>query len=332
MKNNYPIRYVALPLSENGRWQSDEGQDRGIICYLVIKCYVVGEETKYFREGKVSKEYKVVPTYGTTFPHIFQMTEPKYDIDDYLDYENIKYTNYLCTKNVFEKLEDAEKYRDDRNKEIDEIVVSAAPKWANLKEKFKKTIEKFRELEEDFEENTKELPTDERKKHKQNIYGIDNAMGLVEEDISAYSLIDEGAYTDHDYAVYTITEEEAKELEQILKNDALSDEFIPKKAKKYMHTPLMMHKADSYYVKLVSPEGESKIVKMEETPLSINLDVYLDTKKEINFDGVLFEEFFFTLETYDDIVEAFNLDEKRKRGIVLGIKPSDIWTNDKYKY
>ncbi len=327
MKNNYPIRYVALPLSTDGVWKSDSEAVHGIICYLVIKCYVVGEEVKYFREGNSITKYKVVPTYETVFPQLFEMKDPKYKDADY--YENIEYTKFLYTEKIFEKLEDAEEYRDKRNKEIADIVVSKAPEWANLKEKFEKTLKKYKALEADFEKNTKYLPTDESKRRMQRLYGVDNENGLVEEAMSVYSLLDEGAYDDEAYAVYTITPEEAETLDKILENDDKSDAFVPKKAKKFMHTLLMTHSTDDCVV-LKSPEGESQIVTMGEVPYIRYVPSSL--LKSYEDDGFGYRELFFTTETYDDIVESYNLDNKRKISLNLNLKPNDIWTNDRYKY
>lgn len=331
MKNNYPIRYVALPLSERGLWQSDSENVHDVICYLVIKCYVVGEETKFLREGYSTKEYKVVPTYVTRLSQLFEMADPKYDEESAVYYEDIKYTNCLHTRNVFEKLEDAEKYRDARNIDIAEIIVSAAPKWANLREKFEKTVEKYRALEADFEKNTEYLPTDESKRSKQTIYGVDNGLGLVDEEISVYSLMDAGAYDDRYYAVYTITPEEVKELDKVLENDDTAEAFTIEAgaAKKYMHTPLMMHVVDYDYVKLISPNNKSKYVAIGDEPYVSRVPSSI---RRVHFDNIEFDQLFFTTETYDDIVESYNLDEKRKRNLSLKLKPEDIWKNDRYKY
>lgn len=328
MKNNYPIRYVALPLSEKGVWRSDSEDVHGIICYLVIKCYVVGEETKYLREGYSTKEYKVVPAYRTRLPQQFDIANPEYNEDEVDYYEDIEYTNFLRTRNVFKKLEDAEKYRDERNKEIVDIVVSAAPEWANLKEKFKNTVEKFKKLETDFEKNTEYLPTDDSKRSKQTIYGVDNGIGLVDEEMSVYSLMDAGAYDDESYAVYTITKEEAKELDKILEDDDEADAFIQEAAKKYMHTLLMTHGACRDSVKLISPSGESQIVALGEDPYVRRVP----RPMQKSCDDGYYQNLFFTTEKYDEIVESYNLDQKRKRSLSLKLKTEDIWTNDRYKY
>ncbi len=331
MKNNYPIRYVALPLTEDGRWRNDSEDVRGVICYLVIKCYVVGEETKYFREGDSVTTYKVVPTYGTlSSPTIFYNSEPKYYEESVLfDYKNIEYTTYYYTENVFKDRKDAEEYRDERNQDIVDVVVSSAPEWANLKEKFNNTLKKYKELEASFEKNTKYLPTDDSKNRVQKLYAVDEENGIVDEGYSVYSLLDEDAYKDESYGVYTITEKEAKELEKILEDDAVADTFVPKLAKKYMHTPLMMHNHNNNFAKLISPDGKSSFVEFDKTPYISCIPFPL---RDVDYDEEFFHEFFFTQETYDDIVEAYNLTRKRERTLELKLKPNDIWTNDRYKY
>ena len=188
MKNNYPIRYVALPLSEKGVWKSDSEQVHGIICYLVIKCYVVGEETKYLREGYSTKEYKVVPTYRTRLPQQFDMANPEYDDE--------------------------------------------------------------------------------------------------------------------------------------------ADAFVQEEAKKYMHTLLMTHGAYRDSVKLISPSGESQIVALGEDPYVRRVP----RPMQKSCDDGYYQDLFFTTETYAEIVESYNLNQKRKRSLSLKLKTEDIWTNDRYKY
>ena len=320
MKNNYPIRYVALPLSEDGTWKSDIDYVHGIICFLVIKCYVVGEESDYYREGDIHKQYKVVPTYDTFLPNNFEISEPKYDI-----FGMCMCNNYLYTKNVFETLEEAQKYRDERNKDIADIVVANAPKWAKLKEKFEKTLEIYSEAEELFEKNTEHLPTDDSKRRKQSMYGVDEQNGLIDEDMSVYSLIEDNAYSDFFYAVYTISEEEAKKLDKILENDEKADAFTPDMAKMFMHTPLMMHSVDAKFVKLFLQDNKSQYVMLGDEP-------YVTDEHKTSYSGISFGQIFFTQETSKDIVESYNLDEKRAFTLRLKVKPKDIWINDKYKY
>ena len=329
MKNNYPIRYVALPLSTNGVWKSYEDSEQGIICYLVIKCYVVGEEITYNREGEAFTRYKVVPTYGSMLPHLFEETNPRYDMNEFEYKEDIKYKNYLYTRNVFDNLEDAEEYRDEKNKDIVDIVVSCAPEWANLKEKFKNTLEKYKSLEELVSKNTEHLPIDDSRMHQQYVYSVDDDNGLIEEEVTVYSLIDEGAYDDESYAVYTITEEEAKELAKIEANDDEANEFTLEDAKKYMHTPLMMHIANYEYAKLISPDNKSEIIALGDTPYISRVP---SQKRKVKIDDVGYRELFFTLETYDEIVESYDLNRTRKKSLNLSLKSEDIWTNDRYKY
>lgn len=321
MKNNYPIRYVALPITENGRWESENEYIKNVMCYLVIKCYVVGEESRYDKDGEVSKKYQIVPTYGTIFPHSFQMIEPKYD-----SFGMNKCENSLFAERVFDNIEDAEKYRDERNKEIIETVVDRAPKWAKLREKFDKTLKEYQKIEKELEKNNAYLPVDGSKKRKQKIYGVDDATGLIDEEISVYSLLEECIYNDCNFVVYSISEEEAKELDKVLENDAKADAFNLDIAEKFMHTPLMMHEYNDNFVKLIVPNNKAKYVTIGECP-------YLDEqKKSKSYKGIEFEEYFFTMETYNDIIEAYNLDSKRANVLKLQMRLGETWIKDKYKY
>ena len=95
-----------------------------------------------------------------------------------------------------------------------------------------------------------------------------------------------------------------------------------------MHTPLMMHVASYEYAKLISPDNKSIIIGMGDTPYVSRVPSCM---RQVRFDDE-FKELFFTLETYDEIVESYNLDNKRKKSLDLKLKPEDIWTNDRYKY
>ena len=65
MKNNYPIKYAAMPIIEQTGWYPglhELEREYGIVCYIVSKCYVVGREEKYNRYGNTICEYKGFPS------------------------------------------------------------------------------------------------------------------------------------------------------------------------------------------------------------------------------------------------------------------------------
>lgn len=319
MKNNYPIRYCVLPLSEKGRLVTEEEYMTDTICYIAIKCYVVGEEKEYTREGITEKKYKVVPTFAPLDVTWFREIEPRYEKDECM--------NCIYAKKIFKDLEPAEKCRDVKNKELIESRGMVIPDWANIREKFANTLKAYKDLEEKIEKNTSHLNTKEDKFKEQNIYSVSKEYGVIDEAMSIYFMLEEEAVV-NSFEVYTVTEEEYKKIKEMERFYKKYVDITPKDLKSYMHTPLMYHRCGDDFVKLVPPEGSkerSMYVYTKEPGRSYD-------RKQSYKEENPFCEYFFTMETYNDVVESYNLEEKRNKSLTLNMDYENIWTNDRYKY
>ena len=63
---NYPIKYALMPIDEQVGWNNGVyGLERNYdtVCYIVSKCYVISEKTKFEPNGDTSIEYQVVFPY-----------------------------------------------------------------------------------------------------------------------------------------------------------------------------------------------------------------------------------------------------------------------------
>ena len=66
MKYNYPVKYAAMPIIEQVGWSqglNELERNYDVICYIVSKCYLLSDKTKYKENGKKEKEYEVVFPY-----------------------------------------------------------------------------------------------------------------------------------------------------------------------------------------------------------------------------------------------------------------------------
>ena len=159
MKKNYPIRYCVLPLKVCSGWGNEKEYNFLVnyarpVCFLTLKCYLVGENIEYNSNGEKVKEYKVVPTYESLQGLCkFEFQSPHYI--------NGKCDNYRWTSRVFTCLEEANDYKKDlnekyiswRKKQIGEYFTY------DIEEKFFETLERYKELEDNIEINTLDLNT-----------------------------------------------------------------------------------------------------------------------------------------------------------------------------
>ncbi len=116
MKNNYPIKYAAMPIENNN------GEP---LAYIVSKCYVISEEKKYSPDGDIKYNYNVVFPYqscGNFYPadygcwkrvdpDINNTSKVTYVFDDYsgaLSFASIKNANILQNKKKFISIKDFE--------------------------------------------------------------------------------------------------------------------------------------------------------------------------------------------------------------------------------
>ena len=100
MKNNKPIRYTTMQVYDSYNYSD-------IPIYIVTKCFLDEEVTKYLMNGKTRKEYKV------TFPYSLNNRTCEYDMQyNWQDY------NRKIVNKVFDNYEDAKRYTDELNKKM----------------------------------------------------------------------------------------------------------------------------------------------------------------------------------------------------------------------
>lgn len=164
-KINYPIKYTIMAIDQNG---NGEGYDDFIsfkmplpIAFIVSKCYLVGEEIKYFENGKMKKDYDVV------FP--FALSD--LDTDEKL-YRTIpscnfagKYMEAVSTTYVFDSLEDAlqvakecnAKLLHEKIRTLQSDAITTGEKVANIKERHDQNLKKWKDIEQKILDATSDI-------------------------------------------------------------------------------------------------------------------------------------------------------------------------------
>ena len=111
MSTNYPIKYCLYPMIEKvGKNKDIGGYD--VSCYIVSKCYLIGEEKKYTSDGNTKMYYDVV------FP--FRENENKEWFRDVPRINPIVHSCYnsFQVDQVFDTYEEALPLKNTKNDEI----------------------------------------------------------------------------------------------------------------------------------------------------------------------------------------------------------------------
>lgn len=114
MKYNYPVKYAAIPIIEQVGWShgmNELERKYDVACYIVSKCYLINDITKYKENGKSEKEYEVVFPYQKEQYYHWQRAEPSFNY-------NHACTNSNFVEKVFDNYEDALDFAIQKNKEL----------------------------------------------------------------------------------------------------------------------------------------------------------------------------------------------------------------------
>ena len=300
MKINYPIKYALMPIVEQVGWNNGVyGLERNYdtICYIVSKCYLVGEKIKYNKNGEKSKNYQVVFPYTSYEFNRWKRILPNYNV-----YGSCSDCYNVDT--VFNTYDAAEKYCAEKNNEVREKLTLYIPFTEDYVDKVQEKLNEFdyrlanyKRLEEIFRDNTYDMKVYKNKKLKDVIKVLDKNKGhMLSTDL--YKLIE--ILDSNKYLIYSLKDEEYDRLINMINNDEEYDilNFIRKS------TPLLAHS---------DIKGPTKVIDD-----SINGEYYIKSGKLFyNDEGIMqgFSEekidpetlIFLTNETTDDILKSYKV-------------------------
>ena len=290
MKYNYPIKYAIMPIKSEPTYGNNYESET--LCYIITKCYLLKEYIKYDSEGFGNKTYEV------QFP---------YRKEEYGWKRIVPYTgeSYLVDK-VYDSLEDAcHDTKIKYNELIDDQIFYTKEQVEEYGKKLQEAMDEYSELEKLINENTKDLIVGNKPKSQKftSLYlsGESDNSRKGRFEIGSYTIYDlfRGYDSINDYIVYSVSEEEYNEYKKLPFYDY----------QRFTHTPLLSHK------------GHSSVVTVLNGDESIHLACTDGEIKPVNpEEGLSFDKpnlIIFTMETYEDIVNSYGLNNKYKKVLNL---------------
>lgn len=290
MKNNYPIRYAVVPMKD-----IDPATGNSTVYgYMITKCYVVGENNEYSRDGRVSSEYIVSCPYITTDNSTWKRTEIDKD-------------HFVCVKNVYNSFYEAVKERVQLNDKLLDDYLSHKHRKEfgdQIRMEFFDRMNFIKELELKIESGTRDINPYDYKKEQTFIETNFSDYKSNKVYYSIYNLIDSNMYGDIDYNVYTVSRDEYTQIQYEISKGGLN-------VSRHCHSLLLLHNANNDVMELFSPQKRVSYIKNGKR---IDFDVnetfeYSNPRK--------FIKIIFTQEEYDDIIKSYDYD---RNDIVLSKK------------
>lgn len=271
MKNNKPIRYTTMQVYDSYNYSD-------IPIYIVTKCFLDEEVTKYLMNGKTRKEYKV------TFPYSLNNRNCEYDMQyNWQDY------NRKIVNKVFDNYEDAKRYTDELNKKMLSEKISSVgilSEVKNIKNYYNKKIKVCEELESKILSNTKFLTLNNNVKNQETIISDDTKTNIT--DLSIYNIID--LCRNNNFIVYTVSDSVFNTMKEQLNNN----NKLPVNYGKC----LLVNDSKSHEIRIFNDEDKVYILDSDD-------NLFMKTEEEINLPSH-FDKKIYTMETYEDIINSYS--------------------------
>ena len=216
MKINYPIKYAAMPIIEQVGWSNgfhEQERKYDIVCYIVSKCYLISDLTKYNEDGSSLKEYEVVFPYQLINDSKWQRCIPTFNLI------NANCTNSNKVDMLFDSYEEALNYVSFKNEKLCESTWINIPYSKDMLEKihskrdeFYEKLTRFRVLEEQIQLNTEDMQIGKNKKLN-NVIEFENNSGRILP-CSIYEIL--SLYEKERFVVCTISYEQYDKLKSII--------------------------------------------------------------------------------------------------------------------
>ncbi len=288
MKNNYPIKYAVIPMIEQVGWSRGMHELERVydtVCYIVSKCYLIGENKKYRVNGTVMTEYQVVCPFKEGEYYTWYKDEPSYNLI------NESCTNVVLTDALFDTFDEAKVVKNEKNKDLLLQKFLYMPikknkaKHKEIEEEFKQIIMYYDQLEKEIEKRTNNLEINKLPKEQRVLCLRDNVCKKVCS--SLYEIID--VFDSSNYIVYSVTNEEFGKLQELSTNNV--------SCKTFNHTPLLINNGKLKTARVVSLSGEEMYL--------INNGLVNHTNAEFIMPNN-YDEVFYTIEDYDDIIKSYS--------------------------
>ena len=299
MKNNYPIKYAAMPIMGYVAWRRE-----GVIGYIASKCYEIQEIKQYNRDGTTKTTYSVV------FPYAKEVDNNRVMQWERIEPSGEQNQTAVTVENVYNTLKGAKQEAERKNKKIltskiNNIFTSPEkfPQQRKIvEEEHQQQMELFKRLEQEIEEKTEDLIINSTPK-PQNIIIINN-RGRKECDMSLYDYLN--FMSKELLFVFHLSEEDYQTLSTRIKNE----EFLPMDTLEKAELILINNPEEEithiinpnseednhFYLKQREYYGNQKFMYYDETMVSQPIDRNRGLDDAISI---------FTTETHEDIINSY---------------------------
>lgn len=304
MKINYPVKYTAMPIVKSVGWGiglNELEKEYGVVCYIVSKCYLLSDLTRYKENGQSTKEYEVVfpYQYDEIYSRKWERTIPTFNCyNDNCDNSNI-------VEKVFDSYEEALEFTITKNNKLCEKTWINLPCTKDMIQKisdkvnqFNYMLARYKMLEQQILYHTSDIKQSNTKELKRLI-SIKNSKGKV---ISG-NLYEFLRFTyDNTFIVYSVSEEQYDKLRELTKEESISDVTSiigPVNA-------ILYHDSKEPIIRIISPNIDDVYYFEESELLRHNNKFKKVTQKELdNVDEKTYH--FYTTEKVEDIMASFRI-------------------------
>lgn len=302
MKYNYPVKYAAMPIIEQVGWSHglhELERNYAVVCYIVSKCYLLSDKTKYKENGENEKEYEVVFPYQKGQYYGWERVTPSFNI-----------FNYTCTNSefvdqVFDSYEEAVEAVTQKNKKLCDKTLIYLPYTKDLasqiskkKEQFNDRLSRYKMLEQQILANTSDLDQSNVKELNKLIINSKGETKVLSSNLYEYLKCSSFSR----FIVYSISPEQYNKLVTLINNQDISD------ISKVMEntSPILYHdcEAKEKNIMVIDQDGNVLYCINEWETLKSNNKQNIPSVKLKNIDDET--SLLFTTETIEDIVLSFN--------------------------
>ncbi len=299
MKYNYPVKYTAMPIIEQVGWSrggNELERNYNVVCYIVSKCYLISDRTKYKENGKSEKEYEVVFPYQNSQNHnVWERNVPSF---------NNGCTNSEYVEKVFDTYDDALKFVTEKNKELYNNELKTLPNRNNLndqvskkRQEFSDRLSKYKQLEQQILSNTRGLEQSSVKELDKIIINNKGKMKVLHSNLYEYL----NYATCSDFIVYSLPQEQYSELLESINKKDLTNAHCDFNADPILYYD---HNANKNNIMVINKDGDILYRINEWGSLISNELQHLPSIKLSTLDDEVVRSF--TTETLEDIMLSFN--------------------------
>jgi len=294
MKNNYPIKYAAMPIYEQTGWNhglNSLERNYDVVAYIVSKCYLINENKEYKMDGKIKNNYEVVFPYSNSVSNHYneyKRKEPEYDI-------NYQCSNSIVVKNVFDTYEEATKEVKKLNSGIlnKQFLYLSSEEFLENHDKLihnhNEKLENYKLLEETIKKHTEDLDTYATTKEQSIIVVQNGKSKLINHSIYQYIQF----ISDYSFTVFNVNVEDYEKIKGQIKNEEQLD-------KKYSNC-LMVN--DKTKIDIINYNNSNNVdYALINDYGNINMYPFPDQNNNIAINENMV---IYTMETYEDIINSY---------------------------